>query len=130
MSIEPIRSEPPDTDQKPIVIPVVFHKAVTPEDENGLREWEETTEEFRCRPFVNAGVLNGLDAMYGSSVSRTGGGAVFDLFDAAFLPESHARWHEVRFSPDYNISSRAVAQVAQRLYEVYTARPTRSPSGT
>jgi hypothetical protein len=129
MSIEPVRSDPPPSGAKPFPIPVTFFTAKGDEDEHGDREWEETTEEFQCRPVVNGGVLAGLDAISGRSENRRGGGAVYDLFDAAFLPDSLRRWREITGGRDHYIDAKAIVKVALSLYEVYTGpRPTRAPA--
>lgn len=130
MSIEPVRSAPPPTDAKPFPFPVTFFTAAGDEDEHGGREWQETTEEFLCRPVVNGGVLAGIDAMEGRSGNARGGGAVFDLFDAAFLPDSLRRWRQITGGKDFYIEAKAIAEVAISLYKVYTARPTRTPAGS
>lgn len=130
MTIEPVRSAPPPTDAKPFPFPVTFFTAQGEEDEHGDRPWVETTEEFQCRSVVNGGVLAGLDAISGRSANRRGGGAVFDLFDAAFLPDSLLRWREVIGGRDFYIDAKAIVEVALALYGVYTARPTRQPAGS
>lgn len=128
MSIEPVRSAPPPEGAKPFPFPITFYKATGDEDEHGGRTWEEATEEFVCRPVVNGGILAAIDAISGRSANRMGGGAVYDLFDAAFLPESLGRWRQVINSPDRYIDAKSIAEVALRLYEAYTARPTRAPA--
>lgn len=129
MSITPIRSEPPDADAKPFPLPITFWEK-TGEDDDGKPQLRELTEDFLCRPFVSAGVLLGLDAMYGRSSSNPGGGAIFDIVSASMLPDSLKRWNEVLFRDDLFISTTAVNEVALKLYEVYTARPTRPPAGS
>lgn len=128
-TIEPVRSDPPDFDAKPFPLPVTFWEK-TGEEDDGKPQLRELTEDFHCRPFVSAGVLLGLDAMYGRSSSNPGGGAIFDIISAAMLPDALTRWREVMYRPDLYISTAAVNEVALKLYEVYTARPTQPPAGS
>lgn len=128
-TIEPIRSDPPDAEAMPFPLPITFWEK-TGEGDDGKPQLRELTEDFQCRPFVSAGVLIGLDAMYGRSANSTNGAAIFDIISAAMLPDALVRWREVLYQEHLFISTKAVNEVALKLYEVYTARPTQSPAGS
>lgn len=122
-------SEDPDFDAKPFTFDLTFRRFTGPEVD-GERPSERTTELFTCRPYVSAGVLAGIEAMWGSSRSARGAGAVFDLFDAALLEDDRKRFRALIDDPDAFLDGKVLGTIGERLYEVYTARPTRTPGGS
>lgn len=124
-------SDDPDLEAKPFAITLEYRKFTGAEDaETGLRPSERVSEEFRFRPFVNAGVLVWIDAMGGRKVNPGDMSPVFDLFDASIIAADLPRFRAIIDSPDTYVTGKVLGEIASYLYEVYTARPTQPPAGT
>lgn len=124
-------SEDPDLEAPPFPIEVEYRKFTGPEDpETGVRPSERATDTFRCRPFVNVGVLVWIDAMSGRKVTTDDATPLFDLFDAAIVPADAGRFRALINGSDAFIDGKTLGAIASHLYQVYTARPTRPPAGT
>lgn len=123
-------SDDPDEDLKPFPFDLTFRRFTGPEDGDGSRPSERVTETFTCRPYVTAGVLAGIEAMWGASRSAKGAGAVFDLFDAALVPDDLVRFRRLIEDPDVFLDGKVLGKLAESLYAEYTRRPTRTPAGS
>lgn len=123
-------ADEPDLAAEPFTFDLTYRHFTGPEGEDGQRPSERTTATFTCRPFVTVGVLAGIEAMWGASKNAKGVGAVFDLFDAAIVGSDLAEFRRLLEDPDAFIDGPVLGKIAEKLYEVYTARPTKTPAGS
>lgn len=127
--VKTFEADEPDLEAKPIPFTVTYRRLTGDEDpETGLRPSEKVTDEFRIRPFVNAGVLVWMDTMLRSP--NKDATPAFDLFDAALVPRDVQRFRRILHDPDMYVDGSTIGRIAGWMYEVYTARPTQPPADT
>lgn len=123
-------SEDPDLSVEPLTFDLTFRRFTGPEGNGGPRPSERVTETFTCKPFVTAGVLVGVEAMWGASRSAKGGGAALDLLDAALVEEDRRRFRQLLDDPDAYLDGKVIGRVIESLYGWYMARPTVTPASS
>jgi hypothetical protein len=114
--------DPDELDLEPIIVPLAAYK----------QEKGKTVEEigrFPFKPMMPAGAR----ALMESSLGQNGEipySTALVILNRCIVSDSVERWGEFLDRDDLSIEQDALGSVLSALYEVYSGRPTRRPSGS